>query len=194
MYSAPLPYDAEIDYLSTDGNAYINLGITTQDMYKIECKVYGLKGNGYICGRGDTSTTNLFGILYSGSTNGIDIRTGSSGEHVLSNTYGRDVNLIVYKTGAQAVGISSVLYNDWTESLLNLPLYLFALNRGWGVAGVCQTPIKIYSFAIYDSNNIPLMDLIPVRVGQVGYMYDQVSRRLFGNAGTGDFVLGPDVQ
>ena len=37
------------------------------------------------------------------------------------------------------------------------------------------------------------MDIIPVRIGNVGYMYDRVSGQLFGNAGTGSFVLGPDV-
>lgn len=38
------------------------------------------------------------------------------------------------------------------------------------------------------------MDLISVRVGQVGYMYDKVSGQLFGNAGTGTFVLGNKVK
>ena len=42
-------------------------------------------------------------------------------------------------------------------------------------------------------NNIVLRDLIPVRVGKVGYMYDKVSGQLFGNSGTGEFILGPDV-
>ena len=37
------------------------------------------------------------------------------------------------------------------------------------------------------------LDIIPVRVGQVGYLYDKVSGQLFGNAGTGNFILGPDV-
>ena len=51
---------------------------------------------------------------------------------------------------------------------------------------------RIYSAQITD-NTILARDLIPVRVGQVGYMYDRVSKKLFGNAGTGAFVLGPDV-
>ena len=38
-----------------------------------------------------------------------------------------------------------------------------------------------------------ILDFIPVRKGTVGYLYDRVSGALFGNAGTGDFVLGPDV-
>jgi hypothetical protein len=39
-------------------------------------------------------------------------------------------------------------------------------------------------------------DYIPVRVGSgagaVGYLFDRVSGQLFGNAGTGDFTIGPD--
>lgn len=35
-------------------------------------------------------------------------------------------------------------------------------------------------------------DFIPVRVGQVGYLYDRVSGQLFGKYGTGDFIVGPD--
>ena len=35
-------------------------------------------------------------------------------------------------------------------------------------------------------------DFIPVRVVTVGYMYDRVSGQLFGNAGTGAFIIGPD--
>jgi hypothetical protein len=37
------------------------------------------------------------------------------------------------------------------------------------------------------------MDLLPVRCGTVGYMYDRVSGTLFGNDGTGGFVVGADV-
>lgn len=43
-------------------------------------------------------------------------------------------------------------------------------------------------------NGVKLRDLIPVRVGEVGYMYDQVSGELFGNAGSGSFILGPDIE
>ena len=52
---------------------------------------------------------------------------------------------------------------------------------------------NVYSCQFYDGNSI-ICDLVPVRVEQVGYMYDRVSGELFGNAGTGDFVLGPDIN
>ena len=52
--------------------------------------------------------------------------------------------------------------------------------------------MRIYSCKIYDGNTL-VRDFIPVRRGTTGYLYDRVSKRLFGNQGTGDFVLGPDV-
>jgi hypothetical protein len=42
-------------------------------------------------------------------------------------------------------------------------------------------------------NGTIVRDFIPVRKGDVGYMYDRVSGQLFGNAGTGAFVLGSDL-
>jgi hypothetical protein len=44
---------------------------------------------------------------------------------------------------------------------------------------------------IWDGESL-LIHLIPVRVGQVGYMYDKISGQLFGNVGTGSFFLGLD--
>lgn len=52
---------------------------------------------------------------------------------------------------------------------------------------------KIYSVQAYYGDTL-VLDLIPVRIGQVGYLYDTVSEELFGNAGTGDFILGPDIN
>lgn len=52
---------------------------------------------------------------------------------------------------------------------------------------------KIYSVQISQGNQI-VMDLIPVRVGNVGYMFDKISGNLYGNNGTGSFTLGPDVN
>ena len=56
--------------------------------------------------------------------------------------------------------------------------------------------IKMYSMQIYDkgvsADGTLVRDFIPVRVGDVGYMYDRVSGQLFGNAGTGEFIIGPD--
>ena len=52
---------------------------------------------------------------------------------------------------------------------------------------------KIYEFTIYYGSELKL-HLIPCRDGDnVGYMYDTVSGQMLGNAGTGAFVVGPDI-
>ena len=52
---------------------------------------------------------------------------------------------------------------------------------------------RIYWLKLYDSNGVLSRDFVPIRFGSVGYMYDKVSGQLFGNAGTGDFILGNDI-
>jgi hypothetical protein len=70
------------------------------------------------------------------------------------------------------------------------PIVLFAFNVIGTInssAGKC----RIGQWTAY-SNGVKVADFIPVRIGQTGYMYDKVSGQLFGNAGTGAFILGPD--
>jgi hypothetical protein len=51
---------------------------------------------------------------------------------------------------------------------------------------------RIYYFRIYDGSNL-LIDLIPVKVGTIGYMFDKLSNQLFANEGSGNFTLSPDI-
>ncbi len=46
----------------------------------------------------------------------------------------------------------------------------------------------------YAANGAVTRDLVPVRVGQVGYLYDKVSGRLFGSASSVALVPGPDAS
>lgn len=52
---------------------------------------------------------------------------------------------------------------------------------------------NVYYFRV-EKNGVVTLDLIPVRVGTVGYMYDRVSGTLHGNDGGGAFIVGPDIQ
>lgn len=79
---------------------------------------------------------------------------------------------------------------DTLTRFSQFPIYLFHLMSNGSF--VAQKGImRIYSCKIWEDETI-VRDFIPVHVGNVGYLYDKVSGKLFGNAGTGDFVLGPD--
>lgn len=76
----------------------------------------------------------------------------------------------------------------------DINFYLLALNV-YNTPALANTApgARIKQSKIYISN-VLVRDFIPVRVGSVGYLYDRVSKRLFGNKGTGNFVLGQDVD
>lgn len=51
--------------------------------------------------------------------------------------------------------------------------------------------VKICSFKIWESGSLT-HNLIPVRVGKAGCLFNEVNGSILRNAGTGNFVLGPD--
>ena len=56
-----------------------------------------------------------------------------------------------------------------------------------------QAKVRIYSFKIYDNGTL-IRDMIPAKdIGGVPCMYDKVTKQLFYNAGTGNFIAGPDL-
>ena len=81
-----------------------------------------------------------------------------------------------------------------SEFYVNKPIALFGWWRQeqpWG------SSVKIAYMQFFENGSL-VRDFIPVRftneLGQSeGAMYDKVSRQLFRNAGTGQFVIGPDV-
>jgi hypothetical protein len=91
-----------------------------------------------------------------------------------------ECNLLAKNSIKEQLGIEVNIKAKLYDSKNNLYAYGYGTKR------------YFKKFKLLDSKNIPKLDLIPVRVGNVGYMYDKVSGKLFGNVGTGSFILGPD--
>ena len=57
--------------------------------------------------------------------------------------------------------------------------------------------IRLYRIKLYGLNGTLIRDLIPVRVGSgssfEGAMLDTVERKVYRNAGTGSFIIGPEA-
>lgn len=189
-----LPYDAEIEYLESSGTQYIDTGIYPDNTYTFDTKIAVLNDN-YNCIywgcrlSGNPASNNSQCYLNSNTSN----TSSSNGYriHLYSTSVLSDSNWdsgimpsvgVMYSfTGITVVG---------TMLQISYPITLFGLNNIGSVNsinGVC----RIGLFTAY-SNGEKVIDMIPVRVGQVGYMYDKVSGQLFGNSGTGNFILGPD--
>lgn len=190
MMNKALPYDAEVEYLESAGNCTISTDvIPTGDDIRIQTKVL-YKGytdgssyipwfytyvneqtNTYRIVRFNTSNDAI--LLYNGArANG----GGVNYKITLNNTYNIDFNRNRY-----TINTSSGNFNNIKGTENRGYLYLF--NPKFKGA---------FFFFRFWKDDVLILDLIPVRKGNIGYMYDKVSGELFGNAGTEQFILGPD--
>lgn len=193
-----LPYDAEIEYLQGVGSQDIDTGLTAEDIDEIEihCAIVSIPNNYYqIFGNYKSEETNSWRMLTVPSTQRLIAYANST---AALSTVRFDCNPIVFnmfrysKTAAYLNG-NPVSINQSTTIAYENTKHIALFSRGPGdYYGQDIIKPKIRLFRAWKGGNL-MLDLMAVRIGQVGYMYDKVSRRLFGNAGTGNFVLGPDL-
>lgn len=189
-------YDAEVEYLQSSGTQWIDTGIIPNSEHKYEVTVSKTADNTaevVPLGSWNAWQNAMFGSDIKNSTVGIYLLWGG-GNHqtnIITNDW---ITLYGEKGLSKATLISTgeiLAARQFSATFTcNQSAYLFALNRNGSVAyrGSC----KISRAKIWNGDTL-VRDFIPVRVGSVGYMYDKVSGQLFGNAGTGNFVLGQDV-
>ena len=187
-----LPYDAEIEYLESSFTQYIDTLVKITESFKSE--IYG-----YFVSR--RRFDNLLGCTDDQSY-GYGIPCAISTDNRFYAQFGNATRIF----GTSALTLTKVITSiengnatidcEGTTSSYSVgnqiptnTLYMFARNYNGSPSG--EANARIYYCKLWN-DGLLVRDFIPVRVGTVGYMYDRVSGELFGNAGTGDFVLGND--
>lgn len=192
-----LPYDAQVEYIQSSGTQYIELPYKPNQDTSMEISVAVAVGNGtansqFFETRNAAWSREYALINFGDSNNFLQARYGdkSSGTEIRSRLDEGTIYKIEYKKNVVYVDdtLAVTLTNYTFQS--DCYLTLFGYNNGGSITAAPGSP-QIYYMKIYDGNTLA-MDLIPVRKGQVGYMYDKISRQLLANAGTGDFILGLD--
>ena len=193
-----IPYDSEVEYLESSGGAVIDTGLMNSDIdgYYIEFSsayskskfLFGnyLNNNSAITGL--RFTTRNDGTMYSNVRSLTTTSLSSTGyvANGWNQAWGRvSGNMMYFKLNSEEeVSIEFVEGNATTRTVV---LFGQSLNGTKGVSKISR--------AQFMKNGILVRDFIPVRVGTVGYMYDNVTKQLFGNAYTsGSFVLGNDIN
>lgn len=200
-------YDAEVEYLESTGTQWIDTGVYGNDDTAIECRAY------------ITDTTKRFNIVgaRNGGTNTISIMFGAFGIDIAGEGIMSDFKNVTTNEGRLCVESSNitgifVAYtsnslrrvtdessgNEWTltqevsEASPSQSIKIGYKDVGYpGSYG--NAYIKLYYCKIWNGST-PIRDFIPVRIGSVGYLYDKVTKQLFANKGTGNFILGNDVS
>ena len=179
---APLPYDAEVEYLESTKKQLIDTGYVLSASDRIVVQAYFQAdddtGNMAILGSFNPKLWITTGLCRFNGENYASINTLKKLEAWNSISIDKD-----YCTcNGTAVPMSEGTFLD-----NSLSLFLFGVNGNTSI----NTNGRISSCKIYHSG-VLVRDYIPVRKGTVGYMYDRVSGQLFGNQGTGAFIIGPD--
>lgn len=188
-----LPYDAEVEYLESTGTQWIDTGIKTLSSSTVEVEAASTVFNSLdmmFGSIGEDASSLIRALVYYDSSHGGRIISLQSGMYGVTNAFiAYDTafhNYIITPTKAEVEGkIFSVTRSD--NSLRNFLLFASVIISGTSYF----SHARISRCKIYHSDVI-VLDLIPVRKGNIGYMYDRVSGQLFGNQGTGAFIIGPD--
>ena len=174
-----------VEYLESTGTQWIDTGVKVYDDTNVEITVK-VNTQSEVAFIGSATSTDRFVIRsYSGS---LSYGFGSWWANTAATLYNQwrtlrtDVSMpTVYCDGTSYPTTNTPSAKSGTDSILIFDS--FRANRG----DVAVAGVKIWR------GSTLAFDAIPVRKGMVGYMYDRVTGALFGNAGTGDFVIGPDV-
>ena len=192
----PLPYDAEIEYLGSTGTQYIDTGLYGEMDLDFEITAQITRNNNYqnILGDRESSTSRRFSLMVdarNAPTVGGYFNSGNSNQVSFPTTYAI-TNSLTYKKNGLNVYVNNNLIGALASQTFTTPytVLLFGCRNNGVLTNSMVGRIEKCKFS---KGATLIQDLICVRIGQVGYMYDKITHQLHGNAGTGAFTLGPDI-
>ena len=175
-----LPYDYEVEYLQGDNASWINTEYYPTTTTEIEVKQYwdGQERVIWWMRENVSNTLHTVGIwrnvLYAYRSYFFVNREGLDG--------------VVYIGNGTAIAADGSTYTYTPPSTrYSIPIGLFGSYNGEYLSRS-----KIYYFKIWE-DDVLVRNFIPVVKDNTGYMYNKVNGQLFGNAGTGEFIIGPRV-
>lgn len=204
-----LIYDSEIEYIQSSNSleAIDSLFIipATATSLKIEAKFCFTNHNRYqaLCGyQNDGFTTPALYLFYSQNTTVKTFYIGSTTQRTDELNVDLPDNFIFDGSFTMQNGIATVYGNNGSIDKLatynnnlwkggSYSLIVMGGRVGASHIGEDTGIMKLYKFSL-TVDNVVVRDFIPVRKGQTGYLYDKVTKKLYG-AISGNFILGPDI-
>lgn len=199
----PSPHIVGIEYIESSGTQYIDTGIYGTEKTEYEIEIYFISSNGssaIISARGSTSAsaTGYYSLSTWVNNSGnlaLNDRSYDSGWLTGTNITGSKHKISVEN---RAMYLDDVKVAESTSTKTFTMSTTYGLLRGrrvgaWDTDSRRPLSARIYSCKIWD-NSVLVRDFTPVRLGVTGYLYDNVSDTLFGNDGTGSFIIGNDVN
>lgn len=195
----PLPYDAEVEYLESTGTQWVDTGLVW-DAGEWECRavITALSSvvENYIISQYASGQGVVYAFAY---MHNMEVRLAYKSNNVAhlgvsSAFFGKTYEWCAnYANGQQTLSIGDLATlrasTMWVSGATQEGMRIIVggmRNYGGQATGIRFGRIRI------EHEMVLARYLIPVRIGAVGYFYDRVSGQLFGNDGTGAFIIGPD--
>lgn len=197
-----LPSDlVPVEYLQSSGTQYVNTGVLPSSGMEIgvKCQASSVSANGWdgvvgswIADESDKCVSIRYNIMtkiaptyagavrYAGVGEWITIQSGSILE-------------IVLREGFASVNGTGYTWTTVPLTVPPYPFFCFVENLGGSPWGGRYLKGRIYYLWMMCDGKL-VFDAIPVRNGSTGYLYDFVSKRALGNAGSGSFTYGSDID
>lgn len=197
-HGAPLPYDAEVEYLESTGTQYIDTGVLCDNNTNVE-----------IGALWNTTSYNMvmFGVLDNSSGTTYRFMTQIYNQNNPQSYWGTSTSSTRsgaarnewhdYALGSGVFKVDGSTVQTWADvsfaTTANLFVFARSLKNVNDPATIADSFFRgrVRYVRIMKSGTL-VRSFVPVRVGQTGCLYDRVSGTLFGNAGTGAFPIGPD--
>jgi hypothetical protein len=208
MAGKRLPYDAEVEYLESTGTQFLKTQVLLPASFIVKSTLISQNTQyGFVCGaRNATTSGDRFTILANQTQHiGFDFGTSQARDIISVGNQKFVVEAVVENNKIQTFSAAGTTRSfSFTKSSTPYYLYIFECNTG-NAETTFKGKYKMYSFSLFDTDaNKMLIDLIPVRVGTTGAMYDRrgiggmnpdgTARNdgLYFNRGTGNFGYGND--
>ena len=189
-----------VEYLESTGTQYIDaeISISAESAKNIKVEIdtliyannsqYNLHGVGW-------GSAPYYNSLYLGcDTGGKLVYANGRTDMTTGVAYDFTRRTFTYDAPNGKVAVSGLLDLSFTfqnpSEALNF--LLFAYNQG--TTGIKKNKSRVYASKMHMSGSL-VRNYIPVKdASGVGCLYDQINDKYYYNAGTGSFVVGPDIQ
>ena len=198
--SVPLTEYQKVEYLESTGLQYFDTRVECKEEISIilDIKINELLNGDRVFGAVQQISGDYYRYYWAIEANGWNF--GHGADKKINTSYDTNRHIVEYNTTTserRGVWIDNTqVLRNFTEYInLTFTMYLFASQDSDGNKPARPCRCRIYSVAIYQNNNL-IREFIPCyrKNDFVAGMYERVEGVFYSNAGTGEFIVGPDVN
>ena len=197
MYPLP-PYARRVECLESTGTQWIDTGVGVAANTRIVARwtQMGVGVNQRLYGVNDGNPANM--SLYINGGGAWALALGTAAFQLLPSAAVGDCTIDAdLATGAYtfANGTQSASGTAASTPFASTNIIPIFARNTLGTIAYADYPstMRLAEFTIYYGST-PVRSFVPCRILDTGYLWDEVEGKFYGNQGTGDFVLGPDVR